>query len=206
MLFNREINNLKKTFCLNGYPYWFFNKVLNKFVSNITVDRSTDYNTYYLIIPYFGIDSRRFLNCLSTILKSKFNVKLCPVYKTFKIGNYIQLKSKTPLGLCSNVIYKFTCSCDANLTYIGMSIRHLSTRAREHLDFNSQVSSAIKNHIMCYTVCPSVKLNLNSFKIIKKCKSEFQTKIHKALFIKKRNPGLNRQLYANGFLFLLTIF
>ena len=79
-----------------------------------------------------------------------------------------------------------------------LTTRHLSTRAKEHLDFNSQVSSAIKNHIMCCNVCSSVKLNLNSFKIIKKCKSEFHTKIHKALFIKKRNPGLNRQVYANG--------
>ena len=105
-----------------------------------------------------------------------------------------------------NVIYEFTCSCDANLTYIGMSTRHLSIRAKEHLDFNSQVSSAIKNHIMCCNVCSSVKLNLNSFKIIKKCKSEFHTKIHEALFIKKRNPGLNRQLYANGSSFLLNVF
>ena len=85
------------------------------------------------------------------------------------------------------------------LTYIGMSTRHWSTRAKEHLDINSQVSSVIKNHIMCCNVCSSVKLNLNSFKIIKKRKSEFHTKIHEALFIKKHNPGLNRQLYANVF-------
>ena len=80
MLFNREINNLRKMFCLNGYPCWFFNKVLNKFVSNVTVDRSTDCRTYstdcrtYFTIPYFGIDSRRFLNRLSKIVKSKFDV------------------------------------------------------------------------------------------------------------------------------------
>ena len=59
---------------------------------------------------------------------------------------------------------------------------------------------------MCCNVCSSVKLNLNSFKIIKKYKSEFHTKIHEALFIKKRNPGLNRQLYANGSSFLLNVF
>ena len=155
-------------FCLNGYPCWFFNKVLNKFVSNITVDRSPDCRTYYFIILYFGIDLKRFLNCLSKILKSKFNVKVSPVYKTFKIGNYFQLKSRTPLGLCSNVLYECTCSCDANLTYIGMSTRHCSTRAREHLDFNFQVSNAIKSHIMCCNVCSFIKLNLNCFKIIKK--------------------------------------
>ena len=184
----------------------FFNKVLSKFVSNITLDRSTDAVLIILQFRTLVLTRDVFLNRLSKIFKSKFNVKVCPVYKTFKIGNYFQLKSTTPLGLCSNVIYEFTCSCDANLTYIGMSTRHLSTRAEEHLDFNSQVSSAIKNHIMCCNVCSSVKLNLNSFKIIKKCKSEFHTKIHEALFIKKRNPGLNRQLYANGSSFLLNVF
>ena len=90
------------------------------------------------------------------------------------------------------------------LTYIGMSTRHWSTRAKEHLDFNSQISSAKK--ITCCNVCSSVKLNLNFFKIIKKCKSEFHTKIHEALFIKKHNPGLNRQLYANVSSFLLNVF
>ena len=93
-------------------------------------------------------------------------MKLCPVNKTFKIGNYFQLKSRTSLGLCSNVIYEFTCSCDVNLTYIGMSSRHLSIRAREHLDFNSHVSSAIKDHIKCCNVYSPIKLNLNSFKMI----------------------------------------
>ena len=93
-------------------------------------------------------------------------MKVCPVNKTFKIGNYFQLKSRTPLALCSNVIYEFTCLCNANLTYIGMSTRHMSTRAREHLDFNSQVSSAIKNHIMSCNVYSPIKLNLNSFKIL----------------------------------------
>ena len=55
----------------------------------------------------------------------------------YKIGNYFELKSRAPLSLCSNVIYEFTCLCDTNLTYIGMSTQHLSTKAREHLDFNS---------------------------------------------------------------------
>ena len=51
------------------------------------------------------MDSRCFINRLTKTFK-KFNVKVCPVYKTFKIENYFQLKSKTPLGLCSNAIYE----------------------------------------------------------------------------------------------------
>ena len=53
-----------------------------------------------------------------------------------------------------NVIYEFTYSCDANLTYsyIDMSTRHLSTRDKEHLDFNSQLSSAIKSTLQLITL------------------------------------------------------
>ena len=42
--------------------------------------------------------------------------------------------------------------------------------------------------------------------IIKKCNSNFETKILEALLIKKHNPKLNRKLFANGSSFLLNIF
>ena len=102
----------------------------------------------YITIPYLESESRRFINKLAKIIKNKINVNIVPVYKSFKIGRYFQLKSDTPLALCSNVVYKFTCSCDMNLTYYGMSTRHLITRVREHLDFNSIQRSAIKDHIL----------------------------------------------------------
>ena len=47
---------------------------------------------------------------------------------TYKVNRYFQLKSKTAHALSSNVMYQFTCSCDTNLSYIGMSTRHLGTR------------------------------------------------------------------------------
>ena len=52
---------------------------------------------------------------------------LYPFTNHFKIGRYFQLKSSTPLALCSNVVFKFTCLCDMNLTHYGMSTRHLIT-------------------------------------------------------------------------------
>ena len=63
-------------------------------------------------------------------------LKLVPLYKTMKVSNYFHLKSMTPLGLCSNVVYCYTCPCDTGLTYLGMSSRHLVTRAKEHVDLN----------------------------------------------------------------------
>ena len=38
------------------------------------------------------------------------------------------------------------------------------------------------------------------------CKSEFHTRIHEDLIVRKPSPNLNRQLYANGTSFLLNIF
>ena len=205
--FNEEVDKLRLMFFKNGYPKCFFDKVFNKFQCSVST-QNPDNNefVYCVFVPFFGKISQQFVRRLSKILKLKFNVDISPVYKTYKVGNYFQLKSRTPLALCSNVVYKFTSSCDTNLTYIGMSTRHLSTRVKEHLNFKNDSQSAIKDHIMSCNKCCSMKYNLKSFKIIKKCNSEFQTKIFEAMLIKKLNPTLNRQLYANGSSFLLNVF
>ena len=87
-----------------------------------------------------------------------------------------------------------------------MLTRHLSTRVGEHLGFQLKTNSSVKEHIMSCDICSNTKFNVNSFKIIKKCNFNFETKIHEALLIKKHNPKLKRQLFANGSSFLLNIF
>ena len=59
---------------------------------------------------------------------------------------------------------------------------------------------------MSCNIFSNKKTGLDSFKIIRKCRSEYDTKIHEALLIKKHSPALNRQLYANGSSFLLQVF
>ena len=70
-------------------------------------------------------------------------------------------------------------------TYIGMSSRNLITRVRENLNFKSLQDSAIKDHILSCGKCSNNRFNENNFIIIRKCKSEFCSKIHEALLIKK---------------------
>ena len=48
--------------------------------------------------------------------------------------------------------------------------------------------------------------NLNGFKVLRTCNSEYATKIQETLLIKKHNPQLNRQLYVNGSSFLLNVY
>ena len=61
------------------------------------------------------------------------------------------------------------------------------------LGFHLKTESSVKEHIMSCDICANSKFNINSFKIIKKCNSNFETKIHEVLRIKKHNPALNRQ-------------
>ena len=51
----------------------------------------------------------------------------------------------------------------------GMSTRHLITRVREHLDFNSIQRSAIKDHILSCDICSDVQYGLMSASAIIKC-------------------------------------
>ena len=88
-----------------------------------------------------------------------------------------------------------------------MSSRHLVTRAREHLNLNSNTKSAITDHLQQCTSYFKIEINLySSFTVLKKCSSEYNVKIHKAMFIKQNKPLLIKQLYVNGCSFLLKYF
>ena len=145
-----------------------------------------------------------FAKRLTAPVKTKFDVDINVYYTCFETGSYFQLKCSTPFPLLSNVVYKFSCSRDANI-YIGMTTRHLGTRIQEHLHHKT-IKSAIREH---FEICQNCKLNntnLNVFKVLRTCNSEYATKIQEALLIKKHNLQLNRQLYANGSSFLLNVY
>lgn len=160
-------------------------------------------------MPYlnFGKASRVFVSRLTRLIKEKFDVDIDAIhYKTMKLGSYFRLKCSTPPALLSNVVYQFSCSRDVRETYIGMSARHLMTRAHEHLNPPKSAKTAISQHICKCNDCKNMPLSVNNFRVIKKCSSEFETKIQEALLIKKYGPSLNKQLYASGSSFLLNVY
>ena len=54
------------------------------------------------------------------------------------------------------------------MTYIDMSLRHLITIVRQHLNFKSIQENAVKNHILSSDSSLSVKFDLNNFLISRK--------------------------------------
>ena len=113
-------------------------------------------------------------------------------YTTPKTGSYFQLKCSTPMHLISNALYRFTCSCDTNITYIGMTTRHLGIRIEEHL--HSKKDSAVQKHNNACQSCQNNKHLFDNFSILKTCNIQYSSKIQEALLIKKHNPKINTQL------------
>ena len=148
------------------------------------------------IIPYLGKISKGFGLQIQSLIRKRFDTKITIVYTTTKVQEYFS----------SKVVYKFTSSREVNVTYIGTSARHLSIRAGEHLHVSRSGKSAIKEHTRKCSSCKTQPNNMKQFEIIRKCQTTYEAKIHEALVIKRSNPGLNKQLYANGASFLLNVF
>ena len=139
------------------------------------------------------------------LFNCELSVTICPVFNTFKVANYFSLKPQTPKQLLSNVVYKYTCLCDANLTYIGKTKRHLIVRSLEHLGYeNIEPKSKVKTHLMGCEICKKAKFE--NFDIVKKCNSDYEAKISEAMSIKKETPSLNKNLFNSGSFYTLKVY
>ena len=211
-LFLQEIDKLRNIFWKNGYSAVFFNKVFESFEqrqNRADIDGDTDRDSidmkYIVKIPYIGSLSHEFKNKITKLFYNDLRVNITPVFNTFKVSRYFSLKSQTPKILTSNVVYKFTCLCDTNLTYIGKTKRHLKVRSLEHLEFEDpKPESEIKTHLMGCEICRNAKFE--NFEIIKKCTSDHETKINEAMFIKKETPSLNKNVFNSGSLYTLKVY
>ena len=203
-LYKQEVKKLY-SFQKNGYPNSFINKVIKKFNGNSKPKKYEKDFLFSIGLPYYGKTSNQFAKRLANLIKLKFNIDINVYFTTMKTASYFPLKCDTPFALMSNVVYKSTCSCDANNTYIGMTTRHMNTRVKEHLH-SKNTKSAIHDHIKNCKTCLETEYDLNNFQILRQCTTKYETKIQKALLIKKHNPKLNAQLYGGGSSILLNVF
>ena len=210
--FLSEMDKLKILFWKNGYSKSFFDKIYASFEQKMTRSNSIQIDgdqveterSYIFRIPYIGTASHDFRNKLKSLFYNELRIDISPVFNSFKISNYFSLKSQTPRLLTSNVVYKFTSLCDTNLTYIGKTKRHLMTRCLEHLVIENSEKSEIKEHLKVCQICRNS--NFDNFAIMKKCKSDHETKINEAIFIKTEVPQLNKNLFNKGSFYTLKVY
>ena len=116
-------------------------------------------------------------------------------HQTFKIISYFSLEFSLPALFCSNVVYKYTCSCDKNTSSIGMTTRQLFVRIENHLSHNlSSSNSAIKSHRDQCKACRETIPAEQNFTLLKKCRFNTETELMEALLIKRLKPSLNIKL------------
>ena len=131
--------NLEKLFFRNGYSCDLFQQCVNKFVSKKVTETSTlpvneDSVDRLISIPYVGQPSIIYGRKICQLFKKYYNINIRVIYNTCKVRNYFSLKCATPFFLRANVVYKYTCLHDADITYIGKTKRHLAIRMKEHVE------------------------------------------------------------------------
>ena len=210
-LFLREVSKLRDIFLRNGYSDVFFNRVYGSFeqkanqeVKVESVKLETDFK-FIMKIPFVGALSHEFKNKITKLFFNDLGIHISPVFTTVKVSDFFSLKSQTPKILTSNVVYRFTCLCDASLTYIGKTKRHLIVRTLEHLEYEKKEPlGEIKTHLKSCEICKNS--TVDNFEILKKCKTDKETKINEALFIKKETPQLNKHLFNKGSFYTLEVY
>ena len=229
-LLNKEIDKLKRIFYQNGYSNSFFDDVAKQYQQNMelrqraksqqseleqtqeitseaTKEEKKAQNEHYetklkLRLPYIGGASVRFSKQIRRLVGGASGGQCQIVYETHKIKDHFKLKADVPKFLLTKVVYKFICSNDANVEYIGYTNRTLKERVAEH----RTTCTAVSNHVSECSTCKSKGISIDNFQVLKKCRNKFDTMIYEALYIKRLNPNLNVQLIKPGKSFTLRVF
>ena len=206
---NDEINNLKDIFAQNGYPPQFFDKTKTEFENKRKVEKekseknknTNDDNNkqddkkykHILKIPYVGRISEVYGRRIKRLMKT-VDQEIRLVYGTTKVSDALHLKDPIPQDLQAKVVYQFTCRGDPNIQYIGHTNRTLKERYLE----NVRGGTAISDHITQCQSCDIKGVTMDDFKVLKRCRNKRDTPKFEALFIKEKDPVLNRQLVKPG--------
>ena len=69
-----------------------------------------------------------------------------------------------------------------------------------------KVSEIQTGYLVDTMICHKQFLDIDNFKVLKKCQTTFELVIHEALSIKRLRPKLNKQLMKGGASYLLKVF
>ena len=200
---NEEMEKLREIFSRNGYPKYFFDKISSEGLrENSKTDCDADAKKFLLKVPYVGKPSISFSKKMKQLVKAEFDEEVRTIYQTDKVGNYFTLKCNTPDSIVPKVVYQFTCPSDSEVKYIGYTNRSLGERVKDHL----RGGTAISDHIDSCKHCRTIRITIDNFKVLKKCRTNLETMIFEAIFIKRNNPSLNHQLIKPGRSYFLAVF
>ena len=214
-----ELQFIKNIFLKNGYPEQLIQSCILRKMSSLGREPLLGPRKcpVYLRLPWKG----RFCDTLSKQAESAVGrcfgaVQLRVVHATKTIHPSIH-KDVLPSLTISNVIYKYTCRCDA--VYVGRTSQRLEDRIRQHVPSNfvrslnntrkqperacnresqivapvyASLGSAIAEHIAQNREC-CADFSTRRFAILSRARNALNLHVLEALFIRKLRPQLCKQ-------------
>ena len=185
--FTKEIEFLRDLFRQDGYPGVTFEKCVKCFVDSKFIPCKKHKRESANSLLYHTLNKHLLTNCWQNLLRGT-------IMSTHKEFLFIEMSYSKILK--ANIVNKFSCLCDINISFIGKTKRHLGTRIKEH----RSEKSAIGQHLQtCYT-CVHNFNEISVPNILSTGNSDFDCKIREVLLIKSEKPTLNQHLFQNDFI------
>ena len=147
-------------------------------------------------LPFIG---KKSLQLRSRLVKSiQRNLKFCSLNVIFqspcKLHTLFKFKDSLDKKICSDLIYRYTCS-NCNVTYYGKTYRNFFTRAAEHMGISNLTETRVKNvkesavsdHRLQYDCI----ISFDDFDVLASDTNNFILLIKESLLIKREKPILN---------------
>ena len=226
-----ELQFLEQVFLKNGYPQYIIKSTMNRKVAsfNDPLPFGPKKCPVYLRIPWKGNISKLWDKQVRAAISKCYNAALPRVVFITKPLLPSSNKDVLPTLSRSNVIYKYSCRCDA--AYVGRTSQRLGDRAKQHApptlvhpklptrapssrlrtyssapngvqNLDTQSGSAIHQHLLENSDCLR-DFTYDRFTILSPARSAFHLSVLEALFIKALNPVLCRQ---KEFVYSLKLF
>lgn len=206
--FHKEINNIHDILSFNNFPKWWLERTVRSFLNNLfgpnELNKTKEKTNYVVVkIPYYGRASIILKRNILRLLRSAKNTKIKICFVSRRLRSIFSLKSNTSKALQSSVIYKFQCSGDPNICYVGETGRQLIRRINDHLSTNTAITHHLRECQFCDIRCDNI---LENFKILHKASNQFDRSVKEALYIQKLKPSLNSQCMSGKKTYSLQLF
>ena len=203
--FQSETVKIREILIKNSYPSHLIDEMIRKFTDrfkiesqnfkcrsedNIEHDNTAKLKRVYLKIPFFGKPSQTFQRRIQEQLRN-FDIDIRPAFSTTKVSSYFCLKSQCSIFFKADVVYKFTCTRDESISYIGETRRQLFIRISEHCSGKDK-QSAVFSHLYECEDCQNME-SYKCFQVLQHC-DKFNVYTMESILISTHRPKLNVQL------------
>ena len=195
--FDSEIERIRKTLSLSGYPLLKIDNLIKKKLEDFS-NKESDESNVKIFVEFFNIsnfnsDKKK----LSKILRSHVrgpdqnsSVSVVPFYKPFKLSSVFSTRPKLSENSRNNVVYQYNCSQDrCRASYVGYTTNALNVRVKQHRYRSSSIYQHLaRDHSM---LPPTIDQFLKDFKILYSFQDPLTLRIAEAIHIRNANPFIN---------------